>query len=530
MAKRPKRALNARLVVGLASMAFPLIVTGAAQAAIAGATHASMTNRPVLQSATIQGGANQDTIVACFDKTISSNLGTGGTTGFQLGGYRAGNTTTNLNAVIDRSATNCVDLTGNPDPSDYTVLKVGAASVTANNNTAANGNIADAVGLTGSTSHDGTQGITTGPELVGILTPTGPTLSGNALTFVFDKDLGAVVAGTNFTYYNSSGQPCNARGAMITSATTVTASFAQPGSTGTGCTGTVSAAVRGFVLNGAVNNASDLNSTNPDTSAVLPNSTAPSVPNLTGAALGSGGQSVTYTFDKPVSVVDPTAFDVALANGNEVPGSTASPNGNTVTVQYPTLGAQYEFAVSASVETGAVSVVNNPAATNTSGAAPIGGNAGASAIAFTTGPDVFGVTISKGANTVTVNLDDRVTTNTGSPTLYDAAGTPVAAATPTSTTPGSSNPGPGPESITYTYPPSSITNATSAGFAQGMYTQNGPNPTQSTADTKNIDQLDGTISTAAILRAVHSTRHHAVKHHAKKHHAKKHAKKHTKKH
>ncbi len=77
------------------------------------------------------------------------------TTGFQLGGYRAGNLLNSVNFSLDQNNPNCEVVFYNSaslsDENQYTFLKVAAGTVTANS--PATPNLADSVALTGSTSH-----------------------------------------------------------------------------------------------------------------------------------------------------------------------------------------------------------------------------------------------------------------------------------------------------------------------------------------------------------------------------------------
>ena len=94
----------------------------------------------------------------------------------------------------------------------YTAVEVDANVVAANSGL--NSNDSDSVALTGSATHAGTTGVTTGPNLVGVLPPTGTNITTNSLTFVFDKAAN-VVDPTRFFYVSAGGsrvrQRCDAR-------------------------------------------------------------------------------------------------------------------------------------------------------------------------------------------------------------------------------------------------------------------------------------------------------------------------------
>ena len=176
MSIRLKRGLAPRLAVGLSVLAFPLVASGGAQASLAGALHSNFNLRPDLVSATIDPLQGPTGVDVCFDKTLNSIVA-GANTHFRLVGYRAGNTSTAVNVplipFIDQTRTNCVivNFSAAIDMTQYTALEVDANTVAANSGL--NFNDSDSVGLTGSSTHAGTTGVTTGPNLVGVLTPSG---------------------------------------------------------------------------------------------------------------------------------------------------------------------------------------------------------------------------------------------------------------------------------------------------------------------------------------------------------------------
>ncbi len=210
MSHRLMRGLGSRLAVGLAVLVFPLVVTGAAQAALAGATPAQFTGVPNLRSATIDFDGVSNAVQVCFDKTIKT---AGGTTGFFLGGYRAANTLNSGSFSLDQNNPNCEVVFYNSaalsDVNLYTYVRVAAGTVTANS--PATPNLADSVAITGSTSHDGTTGITSQSNLVGVLVPDSVHLSTNSLTYVFDRTTHVAVAG-DFAFETASGAILHRRG------------------------------------------------------------------------------------------------------------------------------------------------------------------------------------------------------------------------------------------------------------------------------------------------------------------------------
>jgi hypothetical protein len=531
------RGISPRLAVGLAVLAFPLLASGAAQASLAGATPAQFTGVPNLRTATLNFDGVSNVVQVCFDKTIKT---ASGTTGFLLGGYRAGNLLNSLSFSLDQNNPNCEVVIYNSallsDQTQYTFLEVAPNTVTANS--PATSNLADSVALTGSTSHSGTTGVTTNPNLVGVLVPDSVHLSTNSLTFVFDK--AAHATANRFDFETAAGSVCVGQAVIGgQNSTTVTVSF----NTGGGFTcilgGTatsVSQAVRALVVSGGVTALQDVGApfTSPTEATILPNCTSPcptSHPDLTGAVLGANNDQIVFTFDKNV-VVDPglvvngqTAFRAELANGQIVASTGATLTGpNQITATYTgDLGNKAEYAVEAWANGGALAA-DNITATGFSlpGAVNIGGNAGAFADGFTTAPDSFGVSINHTSGQVIVNLDDRISgLNPGAMTLFTAQGLPIGIA-PTSESFNSSA-GPGPLAVTLQYSPSGITNATALQIGQGAFT--GPCPaggscttpfSTNVLDSQSVPQIDDPPNSAAILHAykAYQAKHHKhLKHH-----------------
>ncbi len=535
MAIRPKRASMARVVIGLASLAFPLIATGAAQAAIAGATPATTTQRPDLRSATINPTAGDGGVEVCFDKVLNT-IGAG-PSAFHLVGYRAGNVSAAATtAFIDQTNTQCAIVmfptTGGSavgDLTQYTAVTVSAGAVIGNSALALN--LDDSVGLTGSTSHAGTTGVTTGPNLVGVLAPTGTNIATNSLTFVFDKAAN-VVDPTRFFYVSPSGVTCNSTAVLSgDGTTTITVTFAACGGP------TVATAARAGAFGNpggaAVVSTSDPTSENPDQSVVLPNAPnggATQVPDLVSAVINADQDTVTYTFDKNVVLNGAGVgnFRVETAIGGTPVSSTGAiaNGGTTVTARFSgKLSVSSEFGVIAWVFPDAVKNADNTTGPgNAPGSANVGDNAGAFARAFTTGPDVFGVTASKSTGTVTVNVDDRIssTNPAGGFTLYDTTGNVIAAPAPAVSF--NSSAPPGPAVVTLQYPASSLTNLGSVGFNFVMAEPAGTAAVFAFNDAVNIPQIVSPVSSAAILKGYKSYK----AHHHSSH--KKHTKKHTKKH
>jgi len=506
-------------------MAFPLIVTGVAQASIAGALPAS-TSGPNLRSATI---LSSTTVEVCYNKTLNSTYETGRSGDFALYGYRSDNeSVTNSGAAVDPTNTNCLIVTfvagsapsGIGDMTQYTVLTDFGSGAESNTSTALS--LEDSVTLTGSTTHAGTTGVSTGPNLVGIQTPTGTNLTTHTLTYVFDKQVSGTFDATKFFFIDGAGNTCPGTSILSSPAgsTNVTVTFTPCGASDVG------SAVRGGVKLGGVHSYSDSTSINPNESVILPSAPsggATQRADLVSAALATGNaDAVTYTFDKPVIVDTSSDFIVELSDGTTRAASGCTGGGGTtVTCSFGgNLSFQDEYAVIAWVYggttagTSAVSNADAPTTFGTPGSAPIGDNAGAFGRGFTTGADVFGISISGGV--ITVNVDQRVTfVDMTDITLLTATGATVTA---TGTPAFNSSAPAGPETITLTYPASALTNVTQVQFGFDAF-QTPANLTIDTDDEFSIPQIVNTVNSAAILKAY---KHHVAKlkhtKHSKKHH------------
>ena len=446
MARRLKRAWVARLTVAAAVLALPLFAAGVASAAIAGANQPTTVGRPDLRSVTLTSSTSA---TYCFDKTLSAGLIDGDGNGFFVQGYRVDNRFEANSASVDPTSGMCV-LVGFPatvgDINQYTIGTVLGGIVTDNltglvNNT-------DATALTFSTTTNGTTGHTTGPDLTGILTPSGSDQANNQLEYVFDQSIIQPPSGTNFYYIDSGGNICWGGTAPATTTTTlngthtvVTVSFPKPcpsgggdgfkGDNGPNSSASISSAVRGGVVDsysdggtGPIVSANDAGlgdssrvSFGPAGSAILPSAPgggSTTRASVVSAALSSTGDSITYTFNTNVVIVDSTDFAAVLSNGQVLfaPASSASlVSPNVVSVSFgQSLSSQDEYAVKAALYPGGVEPAANPVTKyeNTFESVNLGDNAGALGRGFTTGADVFGVVFNASNGTVTADLDQRI--------------------------------------------------------------------------------------------------------------------------
>jgi hypothetical protein len=213
--------------------------------------------------------------------------------------------------------------------------------------------------------------------------------------------------------------------------------------------------------------ATTLGFTNEDAQTVIVPGTSGTtgLADLISAVVASDGNTIAYTFDKPIGTVPvPADFQVTSAEGDPAFGTGTPTISNTATTGTVTVpfasGSQFnEYDVKASVFPGAVTVLNEPGSGNTFGSVAVGDNAGAFARGFTTGPDATGVTFNSTSGQAVVSFDQRVDLVTTPPNtlgfvLLDQDGTPVASAPATGATgiPSAA----GPVQITVSFPPAAF--------------------------------------------------------------------------
>jgi hypothetical protein len=408
MASRLKRAWIPRATVAAVVVcALPLLASGSAQAALAGANPSTTTNRPDIRSATI-ADPNANSVDICYDRTLTNVGSTLTLSNIVIGGYRSDNQSPASSAQIDQTNTNCVlAVFGNAgDLNQYTYVEVKADTVQFNSN--ANSNLDDSVAFTSSTTHNGTTGLTVGPDLVGILTPSGTDINNNTLSFVEDQNVVGPITAGDFFFTDSAGNRCDGTSAA-SSANVVVVSFTVACTIpGPNNSGPITNAVRGGQDQGAVFASADPVVANTDDEVALPgapNNGATTRPDLSAVAVN--GETVTYTFDQQIATTVATDFFVALSDGIQIPSTSATIIGpDTVIATFPGLSTVNEYAVKASVSRGAVTEPGG-VVVGTAGSLPIGGNAGAFARGFTTGPDVFGVVFNQATSQITIDLDQR---------------------------------------------------------------------------------------------------------------------------
>ena len=555
MANRLMRAWLTRAAVAAAVFALPALGAGTASAAIAGAPHESTTNRPDLVSATILPSAFGQAVDFCYDKTLTSTTGTGK---FLLKGYRAHNTLvatvyaleTTLAPPAGLPADSCIranfpnDVDGNSiDLNKYTIGTVLPSAVAANGGvpTGADGNnLTDSTPLTGSSTHNGTSGFTTGPDLSSVI----PDSTSNSITYFFDQEhSGAPVAG-DFYFVDAAGNTCFGSAVIANGAAghnSITVSFASDScfnATTSISSESVSSAVRAGDVQGAVSSDNDTNSPNVDNSLPVTGTGTTALPDLTDVKMEANQSALDFTFDKTVSPDTAADFFADLSNGTEVSGNNAtviavSTSSTTLRVTFPNFSTYDEYVVGGSVDgvgsNGCAVFISAISSTscNINGSQPLDapfGNIGAFATGYTTGPDVLGAVGNTTTNVVTVALDQRAffacpgaspapnaatftpscNSVTGA-TLLDGTGNPVATATSTSWS--LPTQAAGPESATITFSSGQVGQAQNLDLpSETLYTNTYSGPTTSCiggecADQPNVSQILAITKTSSLVKA-----------------------------
>ncbi len=508
MANRLKRVRRARLVVGMAVLAFPLLAVGTAQAAIAGANPESTTNRPDLISATALNGNMVD---YCFDKQLNNVGFTAGN--FTLGGYRAARSVAATTALLEQTA----DTTGKcvraifpsgdgngqiGDIGQYTIATIAPGSVqTVAGVTNPTAGLSDSTTLTVPSSltptHNGTAGFTVTPDLVGVLTD--PTT--NTIIYTEDQNISTAVApaAADFQFTRSGGTVCHglAIAPGFPSGNQVAVIF------GPVATCPVTDAVRAGQLPGAMVASADPTVANTPDQAIVPASnTTPgtgttALPDLISTTIEPNTSAIDYVFDKTVATGVPGAFFAVFSNGGAIGATSASviatsSTSTTIRATFP-LVTQFamEYVVKAGVFPGAVVESSPPNNANQFDTRPAGDNAGAFARGFTTAPDVFNASINKTTGVVTATVDQRVFAANGpGVNLLDSSGNIVA----TSSAGSISFPSqaPGPQQLTIQFSPGQVQTAVNASFQTALATITGD---------INVPQILQASTTSAATRA-----------------------------
>ncbi len=444
-----ERSRSARfgLLIAVAAVAVPLLAAGSAQAAMAGASPGTTTLRPDLRSANItsfDSSTGATTIQVCFDKQIASVP-----TASQIfvGGYSSFFTLIPADSATRDANGTCANATWSTTDIDATqrtfvqvgnpgLAGVGGPCAVAN---VANGycNLPDSVALGGSSTHNGTRGFSIAPDLTGI------TINQATLTVNYVMDQEVAVAGSSAACWTtttqdgvvhpSSGVPAN----VTFSGNVVAVKFTAPGALGSPGP-PPNPVVRANMDPGCVQGRPDATTTNPGRESA----TAPGTgglgnnPDLIAVTLASDQSFADFTFDENVALGpnanNPGDFVITTSDDPVVSCSSAAAltaanivGANTVRVPL-TPGCQNlgEYLVNGYVNNAVVTGINAPAGRNNPEAGlPTGGNSGAFANGFTTGPDAFSTAFNTSTGVVSISLDQRFGAfATGSIRLVDDAG------------------------------------------------------------------------------------------------------------
>ncbi len=511
---RGSRAL-ARCAISAVAVACPLIAATAAQAAIAGANPPTQTIAPDLRSVSLIA---TNEAVFCFDKTLSNAGIAANAADFELAGYNSITARPATSAALDVGNTNCVVATFDPliagssstELKDYSIGTVLAGAVTGN---AGGTSLADSVPETSSTSHSGTAGVTTGPNLVSVTADA----SLQQIDYVFDRpvDPGSLNP-SNFGIYNASG----ANSLMLgTTATVVNGNQVNVGGFGVDVRTATVADVgplggnSNASGNGAPGGAGETSA--PITSLPVAGTSGTTVgPVLISAAINSPN-TIDFTFDKGVGTIASSPFLAYASNGSIISASGAIVTGaDTVRATFPqNVQNLYEEFVHAAVPADAVSGANNNP--NIFAGVAVGGNVGAFATGFTNAPDARSLKLDNASGTATVDFDQRVdpTSLVGTDfVLHAADGSVLAAASGTpSLTQGSS---PSDAFIALQFTPQELAQAAFLEIQAGAVSTFGGSGFTAAA---NVQQIIAASAPASAFRAPGSHVHSVVRVSWKKH-------------
>ncbi len=464
-----KRAPVARIVVGLVALV-SLLAVSSAQGSMGTSKTLLPTNRPALTSVTISG-PNVNYCFATPAGQAITGTGPGGAysvSDFSLGGYAYDTSENPFGGTVVQLNNSCVQATF-PDGelAKYSYGGVAANAVNANIGGSFQGNLRDSLPLIGSDSHNGTRGLTTGPDLQTAIVDG----ANSRISYVFDEDVSgsAPLFGPggpfpfSFHFLNQAGGIFTPDFILNISGNIVTAQFAA---------GVVSNATVAYVdLDGAQSNTLAPTTGNVPLSVKVPGSLGnTNNPNLVSAALvGTGTNQVDFVYDTnvvigssdcdgrdgdgdinpngPDAFVGSGCFQVYTSDSQEIDGidGVVLADGKTVRVTFPAgTGQVTELLVAASAAEDAV-VTPSGSVGSSQGGVPIGGNAGAFSTGYVTGPDAQSVTIDGSSGAATVTFDQRVDPATISLVgahLVNSQGTDIGAAPSTATVSGTSTPGP----------------------------------------------------------------------------------------
>jgi hypothetical protein len=451
----------ARIAVGLVALAAPLFAASAAQGAIGTSKTLLTTNRPDLTSVTVAGPA---TVNFCFDTNIDPVGGSfaGVANLFDLGGYDEDTLTPDaVHVSANRLNAQCAQVTyASVDIPKYSIGTVAANAVVGFESGGPVGNLDDSAPLIGSDAHNGTRGLTTVPDLQTVIRDT----TNNRITYVFDQNVDTCGAAAPPCATGAAGfidqSGAIFTGGMIINETgnTATVQFA-PGAQ------PVSDATRAYVDPGFASSRTlaggGLTIIAFQIVAVPNTSGDTDRPDQISASLVNGGVSsnqIDYVFDTQVANPNAGVFIALSSDGQFEFGDAAAVigTGNTVRVTFNGMAPITELIVNASSNVNAVTDTTGTVF-SAGGFSPVGGNAGAFSLGYTSGPDAQALAIDRSTGAVTMTMDQRVDPATIVPAninLVNTQGT-VSGATP-ATVSVSSTTNPGPVTVTAQFTPGQV--------------------------------------------------------------------------
>ncbi|WP_354699193.1 hypothetical protein DSM112329_04902 [Paraconexibacter sp. AEG42_29] len=464
---RGRTALRTAAVsaVALASLAS----AGSAHAALGGGKIPALTDRPNLVSVTPSATA----ITFTYDRTIDCAGGACNPAEFLVGGYSVAFQVPGNAATVSGNSVRVTFTGGNPDTDALTYGTVLSDAVNTQGSLGAT-NLGDSVKITGAEGESGTRGHTVAPDLVSAVATGGGS---NFITLTFDQEIDDDAAdfdGTQVFIVKADGSVVAGNDATV-SIDDNTADVEFPASS------PVAGAKQVFVLGAA--RAVDFPFTSPIRSVQVGTQNQDSQAPILRSAELTGADTILFTFDKAVASPGANQFYAYLSDSFAAVASSSATivgDGKQVQAQFPV--DQYtEYLVSAAVVPTSVTAQADGTPT-VYGGVPIGGNAGAKATGFTSGPDAVQASYS-GANVV-VTLDSRINTAAVTAANFDLLaddGTAIGG-TPTATPQAQGVPGPSRVNLLY--------NTTAVGNARAIRLL--PNAVQASGlALPNVDQQLG---------------------------------------
>jgi hypothetical protein len=454
----------ARLAIGLVALGAPFLGAQIAQGALGTSQTLSLAsiNRPVLTSVTATG----DTGLVSYCFATPNGLAVTGpyaTTDFWLGGYD--DSFRQNAATISQESNNCVQATfAQGQRTQYTYGGVESDAVAVIVGGSPIGNEADGAPLNGSVSHNGTRGLSTGPDLQTVLRP-----GTNRMTFSFDQNVNedALCASPpcptrSFQFYSQDGNTHGATtgvfgpgGAAIVAVSDNLVTVQYDATAGDAVNDATIAVIASrartcetVICNtgGALRSDTPFGGSNrnfPLSVAVPGSSGNTDLLDLVGGTadtrLTANGNSnqITYRFDGNVALGEAgldrpeICFSADLSNAKDefATGAATGPGTNEITATFARGDGLQQFSemVVAATVTGGPPCVRSTTGqvANTTGGKPVGDNQDAFALGYTDGPDALG--LSRSGGDMRVRVDQRVKPseiNTGCVNLVNAQGAP----------------------------------------------------------------------------------------------------------